>query len=93
MGKHKVGYRHTVDNGDHIVIVNAKDVVFTGKKWEQKVYRKHSGFVGGLKSVSASHWREAFPERVLMHAVRGMIPKTKHKLSKSFLIPRSFIIS
>ncbi len=82
MGKHKPNYRAAQDVGDHVVIVNAKDVHFSGNKWAQKVYRRHTGYVGNLKEVSAKQWRETTPERILLHAIRGMIPKTKHKLDQ-----------
>lgn len=79
-GKYKPTYTKNADCGDTVVIINAEKVTFTGKKWEQKVYRKHSGFIGGLNEKKASHIREKYPERILLHAVRGMVPKTHHKL-------------
>eukprot|EP00461_Guttulinopsis_vulgaris_P004596 UN04598 len=79
-GKYKPTYTKNADCGDTVVIINADKVTFTGKKWEQKVYSKHSGFIGGLTQKKASHIRERYPERILLHAVRGMIPKTVHKL-------------
>ena len=79
-GKHKPTYTPNVDCGDHVVVVNAKHVTLTGKKWEQKLYRKHTGFAGGLKEIKAADLRDTYPERVILRAVRGMIPKTMHKL-------------
>jgi len=82
MGKHKPSFHKNLDRGDTVVVVNARHLVFTGNKWTQKIYRKHSGYVGGLKEVPAYRWRENCPERVLLRAVRGMIPKTMHKLQQ-----------
>lgn len=79
-GKYKPTFTKNTDCGDTIVIINADKVVFTGKKWEQKVYRKHSGFIGHMNEKRASDIRERFPERILLHAVRGMLPKTMHRL-------------
>lgn len=81
-GKHKPTYLPNDDRGDSVVVLNAKELKFTGNKWNQKIYKKHSGFVGGLKEVPAYRWREKAPERVLLHAVRGMLPKNKHRLDR-----------
>ena len=77
MGKHKPGYTPFLKTGDHVIVVNAKKVRLTGKKEEQKMYRRHSGYPGGLKSVSARRQRETFPERMIESAVAGMLPKNK----------------
>ena len=74
-GKNKPTYTPHVDCGDHVIIINAEKAVFTGKKLDQKVYRKHSGYAGGLKETSAREMLETHPERILMHAVKGMLPK------------------
>jgi len=79
-GKYKPTFTGNKDCGDTVVIVNADKVTFTGKKWEQKVYYKHSGYIGGLKETKASHFKEKYPERVLLHAIRGMLPKTYYRL-------------
>ena len=77
MGKHKPGYTPFLKTGDHVIVVNAEKVRLTGKKEEQKMYRRHSGYPGGLKSVSARRLRETFPERMVESAVAGMLPKNK----------------
>jgi large subunit ribosomal protein L13 len=81
-GKHKPNYLPNVDVGDTIVVLNSKSLQFTGNKWQDKIYRKHSGYVGGMKEVPAYRWREKAPERVLLHAVRGMLPKNKFRLNR-----------
>ena len=77
MGKHKPTYTPFLDVGDHVVVVNAAKVRLTGKKEEQKIYRQHSGYPGGLKEVSARHLRERNPVKIIESAVAGMLPKTK----------------
>jgi len=77
MGKHKPTYAPSIDTGDHVIIVNAAKVKLTGGKENQKVYRRHSGYPGGLVETSARKMRETRPERVLELAVSGMLPKTK----------------
>lgn len=77
MGKHKPGYTPFLDTGDHVIIVNADKVKLTGKKEDQKVYRHHSGYPGGLKERSARQMRAVRPVRMLELAVIGMLPKTK----------------
>ncbi|WP_305768642.1 50S ribosomal protein L13 [Candidatus Epulonipiscium viviparus] len=74
-GKHKPTFTPHVDCGDHVIIINAEEVVFTGKKLEQKLYRHHTGYAGGLKEVAAKDMLQRHPERVLMHAIKGMLPK------------------
>ena len=76
-GKKKPIYTPHVDTGDYVIIINAKDAVLTGKKLEQKYYRTHSGWVGGLKTTSLGDMLASKPERVLMAAVRGMLPKNR----------------
>ncbi|MCG2676209.1 50S ribosomal protein L13 [bacterium] len=76
-GKHKPIYTPHVDTGDHVVVINASQVVLTGKKLEQKYYRRHSGYPGGLKSIRYDKLLKAKPEKVIELAIRGMLPKTK----------------
>jgi large subunit ribosomal protein L13 len=76
-GKHRPGWVPHLDSGDFVVVTNAEKVKLTGRKEEVKVYRRHSGYPGGLKSVGASEMRSKFPERLVEQAVRGMLPKTK----------------
>ena len=73
-GKHKPTYTPTIDTGDHVIVINCKDAVLTGKKLDQKVYRHHSGYIGGLKEISARDLLNKNPEQMMMHAVRGMLP-------------------
>ncbi len=77
MGKHKPIYTPFLDCGDHVIVVNAEKVVLTGKKEEQKIYRRHSGYPGGLKEIPAGKLRAARPVRMVEEAIRGMLPKTK----------------
>lgn len=77
MGKHKTTYVPSIDTGDHVVIVNAAKVVLTGQKENQKLYRRHTGYPGGLIETGARRMRETRPERMLELAISGMLPKTK----------------
>ncbi len=74
-GKHKPIFTPNVDTGDHVVIVNAGEVHFTGKKLKNKIYYHHTGYPGGIKSTSAEHLLEKKPTEVLSKAIRGMLPK------------------
>ena len=76
-GKHKASYTPFIDTGDHVIVVNAKTVKLTGRKEDQKIYRQHSGYEGGLKETRARIVRERHPIRLVEDAVRGMLPKTK----------------
>ncbi len=76
-GKNKPIFTPHVDCGDFVVVINAKYVKLTGKKWEQKKYYRHSGYIGGLKEITAAKMREKFPERLIIHAVKGMLPKNR----------------
>ena len=76
-GKHKAVYTPFIDTGDHVVVVNAARVKLTGRKDEQKVYRRHSGYEGGLREERASVVRQRQPIRLVEEAIRGMLPKTK----------------
>jgi large subunit ribosomal protein L13 len=76
-GKNKPQYTPHVDVGDFVVVVNAEKVVVTGKKAEQKVYRRHSGYPGGMKETSYGRMMERRPDEILRRAVYGMMPKTR----------------
>jgi large subunit ribosomal protein L13 len=76
-GKHKAVYTPFIDTGDHVVIVNARTVKLTGRKEDQKIYRRHSGYEGGLREERAVDVRKRRPIRIVEEAVRGMLPKTK----------------
>ena len=75
-GKHKPTFTPNVDTGDHVIIVNAKEVHLTGKKMKNKIYHHHSGFPGGLKSITAELLMKKKPTEVVNKAIRGMLPKT-----------------
>lgn len=76
-GKHKPVYTPHLDCGDYVIIVNAEKVRVTGRKLDQKFYYRHSGYPGGLKSISLRDQLNRYPERVLQAAIRGMLPKNK----------------
>ena len=76
-GKHKPIYTPHVDTGDNIVVINADKVTLTGKKWDDKVYYRHSGYMGGLTSTTAKELLEKRPEDLVKNAVKGMLPKNK----------------
>jgi len=76
-GKHKPVYTRHVDCGDYVIVVNAEKVHTTGRKMLQKRYYRHSGYPGGLTSISLRDQLKKFPERVIEHAVRGMLPKSR----------------
>ena len=73
-GKHKGTYTPNVDCGDHVIVINCKDAVFTGKKLDQKMYYRHSAYVGGLKSTTARQMMDSRPEYAMYLAVKGMLP-------------------
>lgn len=77
MGKHKPTYTPFIDTGDHVVIINADKVRLTGRKEDQKIYRSHTGYPGGLKETQARRMRQRRPERMLELAIVGMLPKSK----------------
>ena len=77
MGKHKPRYTPFIDTGDHVVVVNAAKVRLTGRKEEQKLYRRHSGYPGGLTETKARTVRATRPVRMVEEAIQGMLPKTK----------------
>jgi len=74
-GKHKPEYTPHVDTGDYIVVVNAEKIGVTGNKEKDKMYYRHSGQIGKLKSVSLGKLRETYPERIIQTAVKGMLPR------------------
>src|SRR5256714_4852582 len=76
-GKNKPQYTPFMDVGDHVIVINARKAVFKGSKAEQKVYRHHTLYPGGLRSVSVQEQFERHPERVIELAVKGMLPKNK----------------
>ena len=76
-GKHKPTYAPHMDLGDFVIVINAEKVAVTGSKAEQKQYFRHSGFPGGLRTQTFSEMREAYPERIIEQAVKGMLPKNR----------------
>ena len=77
MGKHKPSYTPFLDTGDHVIVINAAKVRLTGAKADQKVYRSHSGYPGGLREVGFRTMHAQQPAKVLEAAIKGMLPKTK----------------
>jgi large subunit ribosomal protein L13 len=76
-GKHNPMYTPHVDTGDFIVVINADKIALTGRKWEQKMYYRHSGYIGGLKEINAKKLHEKKPEELVRFAVKGMLPKNR----------------
>ena len=76
-GKNKPSYTPFFDTGDFVIIINAEKLKLTGKKEDQKIYYRHSGYMGGLKEISYKKMLSAHPERIIKQAVRGMLPKNK----------------
>lgn len=74
-GKHKPIFTPHADTGDFIVVINANKVTLTGRKWDKKIYYRHTGYTGGLKEITAKKLLEKKPEDILRFAVRGMLPK------------------
>ena len=74
-GKNKPTFTPHVDTGDYVIVVNAEKIAVTGKKMDQKIYYSHSDYVGGLKSATLKEMLAKHPERVIEHAVKGMLPK------------------
>ena len=75
-GKHKPTYTPNEDVGDYVIVINCKDAILTGKKLDQKIYRHHSGYIGGMKETSARVMMDNTPEKAMFLAVKGMLPKT-----------------
>ena len=76
-GKHKVTYAPHLDVGDHVVVINAEKIHLTGRKLTDKMYRWHSGYIGGLREVSFEKMIKSHPDRVIEWAVQGMLPKNR----------------
>jgi large subunit ribosomal protein L13 len=74
-GKHKPEFTPNMDTGDHMVVVNAEKIKVTGKKLEDKIYYRHTGYIGNLKSINLGKLLDTHPERVLQNAVKGMLPR------------------
>jgi len=79
MGKHKASFSRHLDQGDHVVVINASSVALTGRKADSKVYHRHSGYPGGMKVTSYSQAMDRDPSQVIVHAVSGMLPDNKLK--------------
>ncbi len=77
LGKHKPTFTPGVDQGDFVVVINAEHIIVTGKKLDQKMYYRHSGYPGGLKQISLRDQLASNPERVIEHAVKGMLPHNR----------------
>ena len=73
-GKHKPTYTPNMDVGDHVIIINCNEAIFTGKKLDQKIYRHHSGYIGGMKETTARTMLANKPEKAMMLAIKGMLP-------------------
>ena len=73
-GKHKPTFTPNMDVGDHVIVINCSKAVLTGNKLNEKVYRHHSGYIGGMKEVSAKDMMENNPEKAMMLAIKGMLP-------------------
>ena len=76
-GKHKPTYTPNIDVCDHVIIINCEKVVLTGRKLDQKIYRSHSGYIGGMKETTARDLLAKSPEKMMTHAVEGMLPHTR----------------
>jgi large subunit ribosomal protein L13 len=76
-GKHRPTFTPHVDTGDYVIIINAHKVALTGSKWDQKVYRWHTGYPGGFREMPVRTLHKRHPERIVEHAIRGMLPKNK----------------
>ena len=74
-GKHKPTWTPNIDNGDHVIVINAQKIELGGNKWDQKLYYRHSGYPGGISSTNFSKMQGRFPGRALEKAVKGMLPK------------------
>ena len=74
-GKHKPSYSPNLDCGDYVIVINAEKIKVTGKKMDQKIYYSHSDYVGGLKEITLRDQLKKHPDRVLEHAIKGMLPK------------------
>jgi large subunit ribosomal protein L13 len=90
MGKNKPQYTPSVDTGDFVVALNSDHIVLTGNKWQDKLYYRHTGYFGGIKSTTAGKQRQKDSTRIVYHAVKGMLPKNKlaEKLIKKLKVDR-----
>jgi large subunit ribosomal protein L13 len=77
MGKHKAIFVNNIDTGDYVVVINAARIRVTGKKAREKMYYRYSGYPGGLRSITLGEMLKKYPERVIEHAVKGMLPKNR----------------
>ncbi len=77
MGKHRPDYTPSFDCGDGVVVINCDKVAFTGAKWDKKIYRRHSGYIGGMKEFTARKVLASHPDRIMYMAVKRMLPKGK----------------
>ncbi len=82
-GKHNPSFSPHVDSGDSVIVINAEKILLTGKKWDKKTYYRHSGYMGGIKSITARKLLEKKPEDIILFAVKGMLPK--NRLGKQLL--------
>lgn len=87
-GKNKVTFVRSLDMGDNVVVINVKEVKLTGRKEQQKVYQRYSGFPGGLKNISYEQMMSKRPDEIIRHSVYGMLPKNK---LRSRMITRLFL--
>ena len=87
-GKHNPLYTPHADTGDSVIVINADKIKLTGRKWDQKNYYRHSGYMGGLKTITARKLLEKRPEDIIIHAVKGMLPKNRlgRKLCKKLKV-------
>jgi large subunit ribosomal protein L13 len=87
-GKHNPMFTPHADTGDSVIVINADKIRLTGRKWDQKNYYRHSGFMGGLKTITARKLLEKRPEDIIIHAVKGMLPKNRlgRKLGKKLKV-------
>ena len=76
-GKHNPLYTPHVDMGDSVIVINAEKIKLTGRKWDQKTYYHHTGYIGGIKSITAKKLLERKPEDIVFKAVKGMLPKNR----------------
>jgi large subunit ribosomal protein L13 len=76
-GKHNPLFTPHTDTGDFVIVINAEKIRLTGKKWTQKLYHHHTGYIGGLKTASAKELLEKRPEELIRRAVKGMLPKNR----------------
>jgi large subunit ribosomal protein L13 len=87
-GKHKTDYTPFIDCGDNVIVLNADEIVLTGKKWDDKIYLSHTGYPGGQKAISAKHLKEKSSILLVENAVKGMLPKNRlgRKLNKNLFV-------